>query len=188
MKLMFRLILCLSVVGCASGPDKFGGDTGDVAKGGSGLGVEGTCGGDGDLSLTIGTGVGEQFVPMEPGAEMGLDVAPQGGFGVTVRARTTGILSEVDDVPHAPASVELNTWIVGELSAGFLNENVEIYCQEDGTGLIWGVVVGFDPEEYASTDDLFRLHGQTVSLQVVAHGSDGDTAEGWVDVVISVGR
>ncbi len=188
MKLMFRLILCLFLVGCEAGSEKSGGDSGVGSGGDSGFGSGATCGGDGDLSLAIGTGVGEQFVPMVSGAEMGLDVAPQGGFGVTVRARTTGIRSEVDDVPHAPASVELNTWIDGELSASFLNEDVEIYCQEDGTGLIWGVVVGFDPEAYASTDDLFLLHGLTASLQVVVYGSDGDSAEGWVDVVISVGR
>jgi len=161
-------------------------DTGD--SGSLGVHVDALCAGEGDNSLQIGTGVGEEFLPMEANSLMGLDVAPQGGFGVTIRARTTGLRAAVGEVPHSPASVELNTWIDGEESASFLNEDVEIYCQDDGTGLIWGVVVGFDPVEYSTTDDLFRLDGLTTSLQVVAYGQDGDEAEGWVDVVISVGR
>ncbi len=161
-------------------------DTGDLPVD-TGPSIESLCAGEGEESLVIGTGVGSEFVPMEPLTEMSLDVAPQGGFGVTVRARTQGIRSATDELPHVPVSVELDTYIDGVLSASFLNEDVEIYCQDDGSGLVWGVVVGFDPVEYSSTDDLFRLDGVTTALNVIAYGADGGVADGWVDVIISVG-
>ena len=173
--------LWIGLLACMGSKD----DTGLVDTGPT---PEELCAGAGEASLVIGTGVGSQFVPMEPNSAMPLDVAPQGGFGVTVRARTTGIRSADSDLPHAPASVELTTYIDGVQSASFLNEDVEIYCQDDGSGLLWGVVVGFDPVEYASTDDLFRLDGVTTALNVIASGGDGGVADGWVDVVISVGR
>ncbi len=173
--------LWLGLLACTGSKD----DTGPVDTGPT---AEELCAGAGEESLEIGTGVGSEFVPMEPNSAMSLDVAPQGGFGVTVRARTTGIRSAADDLPHAPVSVELTTFIDGVQSASFLNEDVEIYCQDDGAGLLWGVVVGFDSEEYSSTDDLFRLDGVTTALNVIAYGEDGGVAEGWVDVVISVGR
>jgi hypothetical protein len=175
--------LWIGVLACLGSKD----DTGDSPVD-TGPTAEELCAGAGEESLVIGTGVGSQFVPMEPDSTMSLDVAPQGGFGVTIRARTTGIRSTNGDLPHAPVTVELATYIDGVQSASFLNENVEIYCQDDGTGLLWGVVVGFDPEEYSTTDDLFRLDGVTTALNVITFGGDGDTAEGWVDVVISVGR
>ena len=119
---------------------------------------------------------------------VGLDVAPQGGFGVPVRALTTGIRSADGDEPHATSEVLLDTYIDGALSGSFLNETVEVYCQDDGAGLIWGVVVGFDPKVWVTADDLLSLDGEEVTLVVVATDPEGREAEGSVDVVISVGR
>ena len=119
---------------------------------------------------------------------MGLESAPQGGWGVGVRALTTGISSSVADTPHATSAVLLDTYIDGELVGSFLNETVEVYCQDDGSGLIWGVVVGFDPETYDTNEDLLGLDGQDVQLLVEATDSEGRVATGTVDVLITVGR
>jgi hypothetical protein len=146
------------------------------------------CEGVGEPGLVIGFGVGEDFRPYEEGSVVGLDVAPQGGFGVPVRARTSGIRTVDGDLPHATSSVLLDTYIDGDLAGSFLNETVEVYCQDDGSGLIWGVVVGFDPETYATNEDLLQLNGQEVMLLVRAIDPEGRIAEGTVDVVISVGR
>ena len=172
---------CVLLLAC-SGPK----DT--VETGETGPSAEELCEGVGEPALVIGFGVGEEFHAYEAGAEVGLDVAPQGGFGVPVRARTRGIRTVEGDLPHATSSVLLDTYIDGEIAGSFLNETVEVYCQDDGTGLIWGVVVGFDPETYATNEDLLQLNGQEVMLLVRAIDPEGRTAEGTVDVVISVGR
>ena len=154
----------------------------------SGDTAEDLCPVSGEPSLTIGYGVGDQFTPYEEGAEVGLESAPQGGWGVGVRALTTGISSSVADTPHATSAVLLDTYIDGELVGSFLNETVEVYCQDDGSGLIWGVVVGFDPETYDTNEDLLGLDGQDVQLLVEATDSEGRVATGTVDVLITVGR
>jgi hypothetical protein len=64
---------------------------------------------------------------------------------------------------------------------------VQLYCQEDGSGLLWGVAVGFDPAIYPTTTDLLALDGGDVELIVTATDSEGDTAEGRVTVELSVG-
>ena len=122
------------------------------------------------------------------GAEVGLESAPQGGWGVGVRAMTTGIGSSDGDTPHATSAVLLDTYLDGELAGSFLNETVEVYCQDDGTGLIWGVVVGFDPETYDTNEDLLSLDGEEVQLLVEATDGAGRVASGTVDVIITVGR
>ena len=163
-------------------------DTGVAVVADTGLTPEQLCAGEGDASLVIGYGAADEFIPYESGESVGLDVAPQGGFGVSVRARTTGIRSADGDTPHATSQVLLDTYIDGELTGTFLNETVEVYCQDDGQGLIWGVVVGFDPAVWATADDLLSLDGQMVTLVVKATDPEGRVAEGSVDVVISVGR
>ena len=70
----------------------------------------------------------------------------------------------------------------------FLNETVEVYCQEDGKGLLWDVAVGFDPEIYSTNDDLLSLNGEAVMLLVEATDADGRISSGTVDVVIEVGK
>jgi len=146
------------------------------------------CPVSGDPELTIGFGVGDQFTPYEDGAEVGLESAPQGGWGVGVRALTSGIGSSAGDTPHATSAVLLDTYLGGELAGSFLNETVEVYCQDDGSGLIWGVVVGFDPETYDTNEALLSLNGEEVQLVVEATDGDGRVASGSVDVIITVGR
>jgi hypothetical protein len=133
-----------------------------------------------DTSLTIGFGVGEDFTAYENESVVGLSVAPQGGFGVAVRASTSGLAA-------GEVSVLLETVIDGELVGSFLNESVTLYCQDDGSGLLWGVVVGFDPATYSSNDDLLSLDGELVDLVVTATDTTGNSATGSIPVTINVG-
>lgn len=154
----------------------------------SGSSLDPRCEGGGDSSLEIGFGSGAEFWSYEDGASVGLAPAPQGGYGVFVRAKTQGIRSAEGEVPHATSAVLLETYIDDELVGSFLNETVEVYCQEDGTGLLWDVAVGFDPEKYSTNDDLIGLDGQEVRLLVEATDRDGQRAVGTVDVIIDVGK
>ena len=146
------------------------------------------CAGEGPSSLEIGYGSGAEFWPYEAGESVGLAPAPQGGYGVWVRARTSGIRAQEGDTPHATSAVLLETYIDGEKVGSFLNETVEVYCQEDGKGLLWDVAVGFDPEIYSTNDDLLSLNGEAVMLLVEATDADGRISSGTVDVVIEVGK
>ena len=112
----------------------------------------------------------------------------QGGWGVGVRAQTTGISSSTGSTPHASSAVLLKTYVGDEEVGSFLNETVEVYCQDDGTGLIWGVVVGFDPETYATEDDLLSLSDENVELWIEATDSEGRAATGTIDVIITLDR
>jgi hypothetical protein len=131
--------------------------------------------------LVIGQGAGSAFFVLEDQAPVGLDVAPQGGFGVSVRALTTGLVA--DGIVDVLLDVEHN----GENVGSFVNEGTNLYCQDDGSGLLWGVVVGFDAENYPTNDDLLAFNGEHVILIVAVTDTDGDTAEGRVEVVIEVG-
>jgi hypothetical protein len=154
----------------------------------TGLIPEERCSSEGNSSLSVGYGSGAEFWPYELGAEVGLAPAPQGGFGVWVRAKTQGIRAAEGETPHATTAVLLETRIDGVVVGSFLNETVEVYCQQDGSGLLWDVAVGFDPDDYATNDDLIALDGQAVQLFVEATDRDGKTASGTVDVVIAVGN
>ena len=162
-----RCLTLLLLVGCGDQEEETGSDPP-------------SCTSTDDASLTIGYGVGEEFTAYEDGAIVGLSVAPQGGFGVAVRASTSGLAA-------GEVSVLLETNIDGELAGSFLNESVTLYCQDDGSGLVWGVVVGFDPETYGSNDDLLSLDGEVVDLVVTATDTEGNSATGITPVTISVG-
>jgi len=166
-------LMALFSLGCTYGKD--GGPDDTQASSGSG------CDDSGSQSVTIGTGAGSEFYVIDDGDTVGLDVAPQGGFGVSIRARTTGL--RADDI----VDVNLITEIDGVQSGQFLNEGVQLYCQEDGTGLLWGVVVGFDADIFATNDDLLALHGQEAVLIVEITDAVGEISSGRVNTVIEVG-
>ena len=136
-------------------------------------------------SLTIGHGLAGDFIPYADGEVVTLATAPQGGFGVPVRAQTTALYCGDEDQPNAPIAVLLDTWIEDDLSASFLNDTAVIYCQDDGTGLVWDLVVGFDQDEYRTVESLISLHGQLVDLHVEATDTDGVSAGAWLQVEIS---
>jgi len=174
---LMTLLLALSLVACSDPKDSADDtDTGSVA-------VD-PCAGDGDASINIGYPLLGSFDQMEDGETVGLEVAPQGGFGVSISGMTTGIPSADDGVP---VDVLLETFLDGELSASFLNTETGLYCQGDGTSLFWGVVVGFDEDKYKTTN-LTELDGKTADLHVVVSDPDGNEAEGNLSVVISVSR
>lgn len=162
-----RCLTLLSLVACG---DK-GEETGTE---------EPSCTSTSDASLTIGYGVGEDFTPYESESVVSLSVAPQGGFGVAVRASTSGLAA-------GEVAVLLETVIDDELAGSFLNESVTLYCQDDGSGLLWGVVVGFDAATYSSNDDLLSLDGEVVDLVVTATDTQGNSAVGTILVTINVG-
>lgn len=139
------------------------------------------CLSDEDPALVLGQGAGSEFSPFESGDGVTLDVAPQGGFGVSVRASTVGVLVGNVDVL---LEVELDGANVGS----FLSRGVPLFCQEDGTGLLWGVVVGFDRNVYSSNDDLLALNDEVVDLVVTVTDQEGTSAEGRASVTIEVGQ
>lgn len=172
---MTRLLPMLLLTACPSDPNKP--DSGDEPP------SPVSCAPDDHdtLSLQIGTGQGSQFTPLEEGASVTLDVAPQGGYGVSVRAKTTGL--NTDDA----VDVLLETALNGEESGSFVNEGTNLYCQDDGTGLLWGVVVGFDPDTFPTTDDLLALDGEEALLIVEATDVDGRSARSELMVTVEVG-
>ena len=163
------MLLLLGLLACTDGPDT---DKDPIDE---------LCDGQGETSVELGIGAGSEFVPIDDGMRVGLDVAPQGGFGVSVRAKTTGLKAD------ATVSVLLEPFIDEEVSGSFLNEAVQLYCQDDGSGLLWGVVVGFDEDTFPTTDSLLELNGEMVDLSVVVTDSTGKVGTGTARVEIEVG-
>ena len=142
------------------------------------------CQSSGMPTASLGQGVGGAFVPYEEGEEVGLAVAPQGGFGVTVIVRTEGLLADAD----LAASVQLNVEDQGVVVGEFLQENTAFRCRNtDIGGEISGVVVGFDPDVYKTNDDLIALDGDVVDLVVTVRASDGATVTARQTLTIRVG-
>lgn len=122
---------------------------------------------------SLGEGVGSAFVPYDDLQEVGLAVAPQGGFGVTVLIRTEGLLAG----EGLSADVQLNVEMDGAPAGEFLLEDAVFACpNKEVGGEIRGVVVGFDPDMYKTNDDLIALDGQEVDLVVTVTATDGETA------------
>jgi hypothetical protein len=132
----------------------------------------------------LGQGVGGAFLPYEDLEEVGLAVAPQGGFGVTVIIRTTGLLAGAD----LAADVQLNVEAGGQLAGEFLQENTALTCRDKVIGgEVRGVVVGFDPDVYKTNDDLIALDGMVVDLVVTVTDSEGGSATVRKPLTIRVG-
>ncbi len=156
----------------------------------AGCGDDGGGGGDdlcGSLptpTATLGQGVGGAFVAYEDLEEVGLAVAPQGGFGVTVIIRTAGLIA----ADGLSADIQLNVEDSGQVVGEFLQENTALACRgKDIGGEVRGVVVGFDPAVYKSTDDLLALDGQVVDLVVTVTANNGESATVRQAVTIRVG-
>jgi len=135
-------------------------------------------------TAVLGQGVGGAFLPYEDNEEVGLAVAPQGGFGVTVIVRTTGLVAGSSDAANVQLNVESGGMLVGE----FLQENTALTCRDQEIGgEVRGVVVGFDPEVYPTNDELIALDGQVVTLVVTVTDSDGSSATVRQPLTIRVG-
>ena len=143
--------------------------------------IEELCAGEGPATIEIGTGAGDAFFPLADGDQVGLVIAPQGGLGVSVRVRTTGLAAE------AAVTARLDSELDGVTSATFTNDEVFLFCQDDGTGLFVDQAVGFDPVVYDSLDKQFDLDGKTATLVVEITDARGVTAETTIDVELKVG-
>jgi len=145
----------------------------------------GPCVPSDEPGIQLGSGVGGAFAPYSAGEQVQLDIAPQGGFGVTTVILTDGL--NADDAELA--DVQLDVVIDGVPSGSFLAENNRLQCRSDGEGgQISGVVVGFDPQVYSSNDDLLSLNGQAVDLDVTVIDSLGNQASVVQTVTVMVGN
>ncbi len=140
-----------------------------------------SCDADVEPEIVLGQGASSAFEPFEDGAEIALTIAPQGGMGVSVRALTRGL--STDEL----VDLELITEIDGE-QTGFFATTAIFTCQDDGHGLLWGQVVGFNPDEFPDLDSLIALDGELVELVVVATDEQGRSAEGRATISLRVSR
>ena len=69
-----------------------------------------------------------------------------------------------------------------------LDEKAFNYCQDDGSGLIWGITVGFDPKEFSTNSELIALDGKAIDLAVTVTDDDGKSCTGEQTVFVQVGR
>jgi len=171
----------LLVGGAACSGDDGAGDTGGLSD------VERMCLGElGELEVLIGEGIGGAFQELEDGAQVGLEIAPQGGFGVSVAVRTTGLMGD------APALVTVRTEIDGVESAAFTFEQdgaptQQLFCQDDGRSALGsGIAVGFSSADYTQ-DNLTDLDGVVADLIVEIVDERGEVAVGRKTVTIVVG-
>lgn len=139
-----------------------------------------------DPAVELGQGVAGAFAPFEDGSQVGLDIAPQGGFGVTAQVRTSGI-------GGGPAIVSVRTEIDGSPSGSFTFENddgeptLNLFCNDDAQGTLGsGVAVGFDADRW-DQDNLTELDGVRADLIIDVTGQDGASASGRATVTIVVG-
>jgi hypothetical protein len=151
------------------------------------LGVSGcddTCSADASPSIQLGQGVGGAFVPLEDEQLVGLDVAPQGGFGVKTLISTTGLVAG----DEALASVQLDVLIEGALAGSFWLDETRLLCRGSSQGgLVSDVVVGFDDATYSTPDDLLLLDMQVVDLDVTVTDSEDNEANILHSVIINAG-
>ncbi len=139
----------------------------------SGPSVEAMCEGEGDANVRLGTGVGGVFVDIETDDTLTLAAAAQGGNGVRVNVRTSGLDT------REPMDVEVAGWLDGAESAVFTFEDTQLFCQDDGEGMVEGLTVGFE-QGLAFAD----LDGLTADLVVTATDTAGTTATATVTVAL----
>ena len=133
-------------------------------------------------SATIGRGSGGAFRAFDPAEVVSLDVAPQGGFGVSIKVRTVGLIAGDDKVAEITLDVEMDGNNVGTHT-----QPVSLLCQETGEGEVFGVVVGFDPSVYSTNDALTQLDGKEVLLKVILTDEAGTETTAESTVTINVG-
>ena len=148
------------------------------------LACDDACSASDDPSLELGQGVGGAFVPLEHLQLVGLEAAPQGGFGVKTLIATQGLVAGDEDI----ASVQLDVLIDGALAGSFLLDETRLLCRSASEGgLVSDVVVGFDADTYSTPDDLLLLDQQEVDLDVTVIDSEGGSASTLHAVIINAG-
>jgi hypothetical protein len=138
-----------------------------------------SCTSDDAGALRIGRSLFGEFAEYQKHEEVTLVAAPQGGFGVAIYIETDGL------VANEEVALTLDVLYQGKLYGSFFSEQ-QLFCQESGYGMLWDVVVGFDPAVFPTTDDLIAFNGEVVTLQVMAVDKDGDSATSMVDLTITL--
>ena len=128
------------------------------------------CAGKGPTSLELGGGESEGFEAFQPGDDAEIMVPPQGGYGLRLRARTLGL------VTNNVLDLEMETEVDGELIGEFTAEEIFVYCQDDGSGLLWGTATPIDEAIFPSEEDLVVLDGAEAIMRVTATDVQGDSA------------
>lgn len=113
---------------------------------------------------TVQLGYGDvdgDFVALADGDDVVITTAPQGGYGVAVWARTTGL--EADD--DSRTTVIVATEIGGEEAGRFVLYQQPLLCVAEA-GLVTTVVVPLDPERFTGPETLLPLDGAAATLVV----------------------
>lgn len=139
----------------------------------------GGCDANATAALRIGHSLFGEFAEYATHEEATLVAAPQGGFGVAIYIETEGLVTD------AEVQLTLDVLYQGELYGSFFSEQ-QLFCQENGYGMLWDVVVGFDAEQFPTTDDLLAFNGEVVSLQVSAVDKAGTSTSTNVDLTITL--
>ena len=142
------------------------------------------CRGEGEPEAFLGRGVGGAFEPLAEGASIGLSVAPQGGFGVSVLIGTRGLQAGPSEIVSAELTA-VSEAVEGS-EATFVLE-AALQCQTEGDhGVVYGVVVGFSSS--LSNDDLLAMNGADAYLTVSVADALGRSAEVTQTVTLVVGE
>jgi len=136
------------------------------------------CAGKGPTSLELGSREAETFEPFAEGDEAEIMTPPQGGYGLGFRARTLGL------VTNNVVDLDMETTVSGESLGQFVAEDWFVYCQEDGSGLLWGTATPIDEALFPDDEDLAELDGEEAVMSVTATDSQGDTASGTATVTM----
>ena len=144
------------------------------------------CRGSEMPEVLLGQGVGGAFVELTDNQDVGLSVAPQGGFGIPVVVQTHGL--SAGDLVQSRVLLEVLLGDGTEELLGTFETRAPLQCRSDGEGgNINGVVVGFDPDRYRTNDDLLALDGQIVELRITVTDEDGRVAVATKPVTMRVG-
>lgn len=112
-------------------------------------------------TVELGHGVDGAFVALAAAESVSIVVAPQGGYGMGVWARTTAL--EADD--DSRATVHVATEIDGAEAGRFVLYQQPLPCV-GGAGLATTVVLPLDPARYTSHETLLPLDGVAALLVV----------------------
>ena len=139
-------------------------------------------------TVDLGRGVSGFFAPIVDMQEVGLAVAPQGGFGVSVIVHTVGLQTSADGYTDL-VNMLLETVRDGAVIGTFNQLATPLLCQGDGSGgMIFGVVVGLDSTLYKTNDQLLSLNGAEVELRVTITDALGATATVSQPILLVVGN
>lgn len=123
------------------------------------------------------------FEELTEGERVVIVIAPQGGFGMAVRVRTTGL--HADDASRA--TVHVATEIDGASVGEFVLYQQALVCAGD-SGTISTVVVPLDPFVYTNNEQLQALDGSTATLIVDVVDANDVRGHGAAVVTLAAGE